>query len=98
MTVRFHRLVQQDVWQAIRFYEAESGKELADAFYREFIHLVRKAENRPERFHFDLSGLKRAPLERFPYHFLYRIRDYQIFVLVLRHNSRHPSFGLRRNR
>jgi hypothetical protein len=35
-------------------------------------------------------------LERFPYHFLYDTHAEFIFIFVVRHDKRHPSFGLRR--
>jgi hypothetical protein len=35
-------------------------------------------------------------LDRFPYHFLFRIVDDGVRVLVVRHHSRHPSLGIRR--
>lgn len=96
MRATFHRLVQKDVWGIIRHYETVSGERLADEFYEEFLACVALATRHPERYHFDASGLRRANLSRFPYHFLYRVRTDNIFILVLRHHHRRPSFGLRR--
>jgi plasmid stabilization system protein ParE len=96
MTVRFHRLVQYDAWEIMRYYERESGAKLTDEFYEEFMHAVMKAGDWPDRHHFDSSGLRRASLKRFPHHFLYRVRKDDILILVLRHDKRHPSFGLGR--
>ena len=97
MTLWFHRLVQRDVQSILRYYEGESGGKLADEFYAEFMHFVGLVAANPERFHFDASGLRRANLDRFPYHFLYRVRSDSILILVVRHNKRHPSFGVRRS-
>ncbi len=96
MTVRFHRLVQRDVWQIMRYYERESGVKLADEFYDEFLRKAQESGANPNKFHFDSSGLRRAQLRRFPYHLLFRIREQSIFILVLRHDRRHPSYGVRR--
>lgn len=96
MKVRFHRRVQKDTWDVMAHYESVSGTKLADEFYEELMRCVELALENPQRFHLDASGLRRANLERFPYHFLYRPRTDHIFILVLRHNKRHPSFGLRR--
>ena len=98
MTARFHRLVQKDVWDVMQHYRHVAGVKLADEFYDEFIRTVQVAAAYPERFHFDRSGLRRANLPRFPYHFLYRVRREDIFILVLRHHRRRPTFGLRRDR
>jgi plasmid stabilization system protein ParE len=92
MRATFHRLVQKDVWGIIRHYETVSGERLADEFYEEFLACVALANRHPERYHFDASGLRRANLSRFPY----RVRTDSIFILVLRHHHRRPSFGLRR--
>lgn len=96
MTIRFHRLVQKDVWDIMRFYEEEACAFLADEFYRELMVSVDQCGENPERFHFDQSGLRRANLRRFPFHFLYKVRRDDVLVVVLRHHNRHPSFGLHR--
>ena len=96
MTVSFHRLVQKDVSEVMRYYEEESGTRLADEFFEELMTSVNRCGENPERFHFDPCGLRRMNLPRFPFHFLYEIRRNDILILVLRHHTRHPSFGLRR--
>jgi plasmid stabilization system protein ParE len=96
MTVKFHRLVQQDAWEIMRYYERESGLILADEFHGAFMDAVHKAGRNPERNHFDASGLRRVSLKRFPHHFLYRVRKEDILILVLRHDKRHLSYGTRR--
>jgi plasmid stabilization system protein ParE len=96
MKVSFHRRTQQDVWGVVRHYEEESGEVLADQFYDEFMRRVTLAATHPERCHIDSSGLRRCNLKRFPYHFLFRSRRDDIFVLVLRHNRRNPRYGLGR--
>jgi plasmid stabilization system protein ParE len=40
--------------------------------------------------------LRRANLQRFPYHFLYRILSDHIRVLAVRHHRQSPQFGLQR--
>ena len=70
--------------------------QLGEDFFAEFqIGLTKVSEN-PRFFHFDPTGLRRCNLERFPYHFLYDIRQNRIRVWVLRHDRRKPEFGLAR--
>jgi hypothetical protein len=57
---------------------------------------LKKVEENPRFFHFDQSGLRRCNLDRFPYHFLYDVRENYVRVWVLRYNGRDPKFGLRR--
>ena len=96
MTLWFHRLVQRDVQSILRYYSDKAGEKLANEFYSELMHFVARIAENPERFHFDKSGLRCANLERFPYHALYRVRRDAILILVVRHNKRHPSFGIKR--
>ena len=92
---RFHRRVQADMNEILAKYRAVSD-ELEDAFFAEFRAGIQMACANPQRFHFDASGLRRCNLERFPYHFLYDIRNSRIRIWVIRHDHRHPRFGLRR--
>lgn len=35
-------------------------------------------------------------MKRFPYHLLYEVNDDTIFMVVFRHDRRHPSYGTKR--
>ena len=94
--VVFHRLVQRDMTRIRRYYSDEAGPELADRFYLRFLELVDRALSDPQRYHPVQDVLRRANISGFPYHFLYRETANGIRVLVLRHDKRHPSFGLGR--
>lgn len=94
--VIFHRLVQRDMNGIRRFYSSEASPEVADRFYEQFLELVDKALNAPTMFHPLHGTIRRANMKAFPYHFLYREIPTGIRVLVLRHDKRHPSFGLSR--
>jgi hypothetical protein len=58
MTVKFHRLVQRYAWEIMRYYERESGLNLADEFHDEFMVEVHRTAKNPDRNHFDSSGLR----------------------------------------
>lgn len=95
MRVRFHRRVQNDLDEVIKKY-SEVSEELAEDFFGEFQSgLIKVAEN-PRFFHFDACGLRRCNFDRFPYHFLYDVRENYVRVWVVRHNRRNPSWGLKR--
>ena len=94
--VRYHRLVDRDAGRAFRYYQDEGGRDLAERFYREFTRRITEAAVNPERFPPIASGLRRANLRRFPWHFLYRIQPGAITVLVLRHDKSHPDRGVKR--
>lgn len=98
MGVIFHVLIKKDLRAALDYYDSEGGIKLGDRFFEELEASVARVVENPRRHHFVDEGLRRAPLHSFPYHFLYEERDGGIHFLVLRHDKRHPSFGLKRRR
>ncbi len=95
MKVHYHPSVRHDVREALAYY-GEDSEQLADDFWGELLACITSVAGHPERQHFDLCGLRRCNLRRFPYHFLYRTEADHIRILVVRHDKRHPSFGTRR--
>jgi plasmid stabilization system protein ParE len=83
--------------EILRYYQDEASGQVADRFFQTFIQLVERAAGNPTQFHAITPILRRADLPDFPYHFLYRPTSTGIRVLVLRHNKRHPTHGLKRH-
>jgi toxin ParE1/3/4 len=96
MEVVFHRLFQRDLNAAIRYYDGEGGRELGDRFFLELELTVGKVTQNPRRFHFASGNLRRAALRKFPYHVLFEETPTRLKFLVLRHDRRHPSYGMNR--
>ena len=94
----FHRLIDRDIRCALDYYESEGGSRLADRFFSEVEATVEEIEARPTSHHFSDGGLRKAALGSFPYHFLFEVDAETIWIAVLRHDRRHPNFGLRRKR
>jgi hypothetical protein len=98
MDVSYHELIKKDLRAALAYYDSEGGAKLGDRFFDDVEASAARVIENPRRFHFAAEGLRRAPLAIFPYHFLYEEHGGLIYFLVLRHDRRHPSFGLRRRR
>lgn len=98
MEVSYHRLIPRDLRRALDYYESEGGPALGDRFYDAVEHCIERIRERPEVHPFSDGGYRRAALETFPYHFLYEIDPHGIWVAVLRHDKRHPTYGLLRER
>jgi plasmid stabilization system protein ParE len=96
MRVDFHPDVFSDLSKVMEYYEREATKELADDFFREFQFYVELAAQRPETFPVRARGIRRVNFSRFPYHFLFRMIENSVRVLVVRHHRRHPSLGQKR--
>ena len=96
MRLEFHRQVASDISRIIDYYEDVAGSQLADEFYVELRSFFQKAAASPEAYRVREQDLRRVNLERFPYHFLFRIADDRVRILVIRHHGREPSLGIRR--
>lgn len=93
--VVYHPKVPSEAREALAYYDRISGK-LGDEFWEELTAAIEHAREFPERHHFDQSGRRRSNLQKFPYHFLFRVLDTHIRVTAIRHHSRDPNYGKRR--
>ena len=98
MNVIYHPRIKADLRSALAYYEGEGGRKLGDRFFHEGEAAITKVTRNPQGCHFVAEGLRRVGLESFPYHFLYEETARGVHFLVLRHDRRHPGFGLRRRR
>ena len=95
MEIGYHPLVRQDVLGIIRYYHDISAR-LADELNDELQAVISKISQNPLRFPPTECGFRRANLKRFPYHVLYEANPERIRVMIVRHNKRHPQFGMDR--
>jgi plasmid stabilization system protein ParE len=96
MLIEFHRQVASDISQIMNYYEDVAGQKLADEFYAELRSFFQRAAESPHAYGVRERDLRRVNLERFPFHFLFRVVDQRVRILVIRHHRRQPSLGLDR--
>ena len=96
MRLEFHRQIASDISRIMDYYEDVAGPKLADEFYSELRSSFQKAADSPEAYEIRARDLRQGNLERFPYHFLFRIVGDRVRILVVRHHRRRPSLGLHR--
>jgi plasmid stabilization system protein ParE len=96
VTLHFHRKVQTDLRLALEYFDREGGTSLGDRFFAEVEATKDRVAANPTSFGFFKEDIRRARLRVFRYHFLFRIVADEVRILVLRHNRRHPEFGLSR--
>ena len=96
MRLEFHPRADADISRIIDYYEDAGGPELADEFYSELRMFLKKAAQSPEGYAIREYDIRRVNLDRFPFHFLYRIVDERLRVLAVRHDRRRPSLGMHR--
>jgi len=96
MWLVLHPKVYSDIDAIMAYYEEVAATELANELYAELRHFMVEAAKRPKSFAIRQRDIRRVNLRRFPFHFLFRLVDDTVRVLVVRHHSRHPSLGTRR--
>jgi plasmid stabilization system protein ParE len=96
MRLILHPKVYSDIDRIMAYHEEVATSELANEFYAELRHFMAEAAVRPESFAIREHDIRRVNLQRFPYHFLFRIVGDVVRILVVRHHSRHPTLGIRR--
>ena len=96
MYLVFHPKVYSDIDEIMEYYERVATRELAAEFYSELRYYMQQAAERLESFAIRERDLRRVNLQRFPYHFLFRIVGDVVRVLVVRHHRRRPTVGVRR--
>ncbi len=97
MKLSFHRLVQCEVNEAIRWYD-DCSVGLGDDFFVKLSTLLDTILANPLGHGFWLKSktVRRAQLKRFPYAVLYEIRPGKVRILCVRHDKRHPRYGMGR--
>jgi len=91
-----HPKVYSDIDEIMGYYERVATRQLANEFYAELRYYMQQAAERPESFAIRERDLRRVNLQRFPYHFLFRIARDVVRILVVRHHRRLPTVGIRR--
>ncbi len=95
--IDYHVGARLDVLDIVEYYEEESGADLADRFTAELEIFIEGIAEWPNSYREHPKGIRRANLNRFPYHVLFRIVDVEtIEILSVKHDRRRPSFGLDR--
>jgi toxin ParE1/3/4 len=96
MRLVLHPKVYSDIDEIMAYYERVATRQLADEFYTELRYYIQQAGERPESYAIRARDLRRVDLQRFPYHFLFRIVGDVVRVLVVRHHRRRPTLAVRR--
>ena len=96
MQIIRHPELAEDIREVAMHY-AEISERVLSAFWSELDSVLASIEKNPRSHHYDSCGLRRANFRKFPYHLLYEVTDDAIFLLVVRHDRRHPNYGIDRH-
>ena len=96
MSIEYHPSLYAELEEVRDYYESQAiglGGDFVDEFERQ----VLKRAAMPDRWMIVRGDLRRSLMRRFPYVILFRcLQDDAIRVTVVKHEKRHPSFGMRR--
>lgn len=95
MKLALHPAVRRELRDIIDRYDRLSDQ-AGDRFIEEVNTAFQRIKADPEHFHFITERFRRCNLKRFPYNVVFEVHGSTIRVAAVRHHSRHPDFGLRR--
>jgi plasmid stabilization system protein ParE len=96
MNLEIIPLARRDIDEAANYYLRQRAG-LDDEFLAEVDAAFNMIVARPRQFEQIRPGIHRFILDRFPYGIYYRIPDLRpVQIIVVKHHSRRPGYGLRR--
>ncbi len=97
MEIIVHPEIDSDLVSHIEYYSSTAGSDIAVDFYTEFLKCFNTIVYRAASCPLYTPRLRRINFDRFPYHILFEVIDDEtVFVVVVKHDSRDPDFGLDR--
>ena len=91
MTVRLLEVAQQELDEAIAYFNSESPG-LGDAFLLETVAAIDRIRRFPEAWHPLGDEIRRCRLRRFPYGLIYSKDEEGILILAIAHTHREPGY------
>jgi len=96
MKVEYHPAIARELEEIRDHYEGQSIG-LGTDFVNEFERQVLSIAAMPSRWMIVQNDTRRALMKRFPYVVFFRtIEENRVRVTVVKHQKRHPAFGLSR--
>lgn len=89
--VSFNRLAEWELREAALYYETEAAG-LGTQFIDSVEAALKTVRDFPQSGKTLRDYIRRKPVDRFPYHLLYRQRDDEIRILAVAHNRRRPFY------
>ena len=95
MKLTYHPTAEAEVVAAAKFYE-QAVNGLGVQFLDEFDRSIAVILDAPERWRIIKDDKRRYLMLRFPYGLYYRIVGDEVRILVVKHHSQHPDYGMGR--
>jgi plasmid stabilization system protein ParE len=96
MRIEYHPLLALELAEIRDFYDSRSpglGFEFVQEFERQAFNIAAM----PQRWMIVRGDIRRSLMKRFPYVILFRLIEGDcVRITVVKHEKRHPTFGLKR--
>lgn len=96
MKLSYHPAAESEVVQTAKYYQ-QRVHSLGPQFLEEFDRSIGRIRVAPTASRIVAGDKRRFLMPRFPYGIYYRIARDEIRILVVKHHSRHPGFGMKRD-
>ena len=91
MLVEFERAAEEELGQAIEYYEAQGGG-LGLDFLHEVEQALRRIGDFPHTWPSVSRRSRRCRLQRFPYGLIYQVHEGRAAVIAVMHMHRRPGY------
>ena len=95
MRIRIHPEAEAEFYNSVDFY-AEDSTRNAERFIREVEEAFDAISLYPERYPISDGDARVRLLKRFPFSVVYRIRNDEVHVVAIEHQSRKPGYWIER--
>lgn len=95
MEVRFLDVAQQELDEAVEYYNSESSG-LGEQFLVEVLSTLERVKLFPKAWHPFTANSRRCRTRRFPYGVAYQILESEVLVVAVANLHRKPGFWLNR--
>lgn len=96
MSIEYHPAIENELKEIIKYYD-KCSQGLGKEFLNEFEQQILKMTSMPTRWMIVKGDIRRVLMKRFPYVIYFRILEKNsLRVLVVKHQRRHPNYGLNR--
>lgn len=83
---------EHELIESAKYYAQEANVELGQAFLSEFERSIELLLQHPKFGAVWRGVTRRLPLRRFPYSIVYELREDEVRVIAVAHQSRRPGF------
>ncbi len=95
MDARFTVIAQQELEDAVRYYELEHPG-LGHRFKEEVKRAVLRILSHPQAWSVERGDVRKYLLHKFPYKLLYSIEERYILIIAVSHQHRKPGYWVER--